>query len=317
VDIVAKHPVIGPRYGLAIGHLAEAWLRLLQCEAGLASVFHAGDSTDAPICIVGVVAIVHDDFVRELKTPPHFWFGPELTRRMTDGESPLLTGKQLREANSRDGLNLLCWESCFCPGYAADREVLRFAMSMFIQQHRGYLWKELIAPQCESVHQLDFNLKTGGCLWDPLAARYTTTMTRELSEIVSTPHIVGITRQDDWAGNWAGALFDYHPPVLGFNQSEKRLLSCALPGATDEHLAGMLGSSLPAVKKTWSSIYRRVEDSLPGLIADSLQSEIPAGGRGKEKRRHLLAYLREHPEELRPIPRAFHEHHTRVKVFAP
>lgn len=27
---------------------------------------------------------------------------------------------------------------------------------------------------------------------------------------------------------------------------------------------------------------------------------IPASGRGRERRRHLLAYVREHPEELRP-----------------
>ena len=33
VDIVANHPVIGPRYGPAIEHLPEAWLRLLECES--------------------------------------------------------------------------------------------------------------------------------------------------------------------------------------------------------------------------------------------------------------------------------------------
>jgi hypothetical protein len=62
-----------------------------------------------------------------------------------------------------------------------------------------------------------------------------------------------------------GPLFDDHPPVLGLNRSEQRLLSCALPGATDEQLAETLELSLPAVKKTWASIYRRVEDCLPDL----------------------------------------------------
>jgi hypothetical protein len=304
VDIVANHPVLGPRYGPAIDHLAEAWVRLLQSEACITSVFHTGEGSDALICLFGVTVILGDDFLHEMKTPPHFWFGPELTRRMIEGKSPLLTDKLLREANSRDGLNGVVWEGCFRPEYEDHRELQRYMMSTFIQLHQGYLWKELIGSQSESLHHLDFALKTGGCLWDPQAGCYTTTLKRDLSEIFSAPHILGITRQSDWAGNWAGALFDYHPPMLGFSRSEQRLLSYALPGATDEQLAGMLGSSLPAIKKMWVSIYQRVEDYQPELIPDPLRPEIPTNGRGKEKRRRLLDYLREHPEELRPFSRS-------------
>ena len=310
VDIVAKHPIIGPRYGPAIQHLPEIWLRLLQCEAKIAIVVQAGEDSRAPICFSGVTVIVHADFLRELKTPPHFWSGPELTRRIMRGESPLLTGKQLREANSRDGLNLVCWETCMGPEYEGHGEVQRYLMSAFIQEHRGYLWKEVISSQSWIPDHLDFVLKTGGCLWDPLAGGYTSTLREDPSDIVSKPHIVGITRdlelkrQRDWAGSWVGGLFDYHPPMLGFNRSEQRLLSCALPGATDEQLTEMLEVSLPAIKKMWISIYHRVENCLPELISDPLPGDTPASGRGKEKRRRLLAYLREHPEELRPISRA-------------
>jgi hypothetical protein len=112
-----------------------------------------------------------------------------------------------------------------------------------------------------------------------------------------------IKRQGSWTASWVGALFDYHPPMLGFSPREQRLLSCALTGATDEHLAEMLETSLAAVKKIWVAIYHRVESSVSELIPDSLRSEIPASGRGREKRRRLLAYLRDHPEELRPFAR--------------
>ncbi len=307
VDIVANHPVIGPRYGPVIEHLPEAWLRLLQCEAKIAIVFHAGEGSRAPICSLGISAFVLDDFLSEMKTPPHFWLGPELTRRIMRNESPLLTGKQLRDANSRGGLNQVCWESCFRPEYETRGELQRHAMSVFIQEHRGYFMKEAIC-QPDGPDHLDFTLKTGGFLWDPLACGYTSTLRTDSSEIVSNPHIVGTTRdlerkRDDWAGSWLGALFDYHPPLLGFNRSEQRLLSSALSGATDEQLAGMLGTSLPTVKKIWISIYRRVKGCQPELIPDPLPSDTPASSRGREKRRHLLAYVREHPEELRPISR--------------
>jgi hypothetical protein len=74
----------------------------------------------------------------------------------------------------------------------------------------------------------------------------------------------------------------------------------------------MLGSSLHAIKKLWISIYQRVEDHLSELIPNQQQLELPANGRGKEKRRRLLAYLREHPEELRPIARASHQSHDNI-----
>jgi hypothetical protein len=206
-------------------------------------------------------------------------------------------------------LNLVCWDCGFRPEYEAHGEVQRYWMSSFIQIHQGYLWKEVISSQPDRADRLDFILKSGGCLWDPLAGGYTSTLRKDLSEVVSQPNVVGITRdlelkrQGDWAGSWVGALFDYHPPVLGFSRSEQRLLSCALLGPTDEHLAEILGTSLPAVKKMWVSIYCRVEDCLPELIGDPLQADVPPSGRGKEKRRRVMAYLREHPEELRPVSR--------------
>ena len=128
VDIVANHPVIGPRYGPAIEHLPEVWLRLLQCEAR-SGVVQVGEGSRPPSASSASPSIVRDDFLGEMKTPPHFWVGPELTRRVMRGESPLLTGKQLREANSRDGLNLVCWEGCVRPEYEGHGEVLRYMMS--------------------------------------------------------------------------------------------------------------------------------------------------------------------------------------------
>jgi hypothetical protein len=77
-------------------------------------------------------------------------------------------------------------------------------MSAFVQGHRGYLWKEAISAQSWSPDHLDFILKTGGCLWDPLAGGYTSTLRTDPIEIVSKPHILGITRdlelksQRDW-----------------------------------------------------------------------------------------------------------------------
>ena len=124
-EIIATHPVIGPRYGSAISDLRPAWLRLLECEAKVAKVIEEVEGTRATICFVGVSVFVGDDFVRELKTPPLFWFGPELARRIMRGDSPLLSDRQVREANSCGGLNTVTWEGCIRPGYESHTEVYR------------------------------------------------------------------------------------------------------------------------------------------------------------------------------------------------
>jgi hypothetical protein len=134
---------------------------------------------------------------------------------------------------------MVIWEGLACPGYEAHTQLQRYMMSVFIEAHQGYLWKEVIGAQSESPERLAFTLNTGGLLWDPSEGRYTSERREELSAIVSKPHTVGTTRdlelkkQGGWEGSWVGALFDYQPPVLGFNRSEQRLLSYALPGATD------------------------------------------------------------------------------------
>jgi hypothetical protein len=64
-----------------------------------------------------------------------------------------------------------------------------------------------------------------------------------------------------------------------------------------------MGISVPAIKKTWASIYRRVADHLPDLVRDALHSDVGGAPRGREKRIDLLAYLPEHPEELCPVSR--------------
>jgi hypothetical protein len=76
VDFMANHPVIGPRYGPAIEDLPEVWRGLLECEARIAVVILAGEGSRAPICFSGISSIVHDDFLREMKTPPHSGPGP-------------------------------------------------------------------------------------------------------------------------------------------------------------------------------------------------------------------------------------------------
>jgi DNA-binding CsgD family transcriptional regulator len=302
-SIIATHPVLGPRYGSKIAYLRPAWIRLLKSEAGDAWVLEEISGPRATICFVGVSVVVHDDFVRELKAPALRWIGPELTMRIVGGDSPLLSGKQLREANSCGGLNLVTWEGCIRPGYERYGEIHRKLLELFLEVHSGYRWNEAIAASMESVERLKWTIETGGRLWGPEAQRYLESSERDPREIIAKPHIVGVTREMESGrhGSWVGSLFDYHPPRIGLSPSEQRLLLLALSGSTDDELADELGSSLSTIKNTWRSIFNRAASHVPELFSKCERDYLNISARGKEKRRPLLAYVREHPEELRPV----------------
>jgi hypothetical protein len=303
--LIAKHPVIGPRYGSLIRDLPTAWMRLLCCEAKRTLIHQVADAPRAPICFVGVSIFVNDDFVRELKALPGFWIGPELVRRILRGDSPILTDRQLAEANAHGRLNLLIWEGCFSPEFHKGGEIYRQIINAFVEEHRGFSIKEVISSQLESAERLLWTLRTGGMLWNPVLGSYEEEFKRDPHEIIRHPHVVGMTRaQHDLGTTWVGGLFDYQPPRCGFSRSEQRMLLFALNGGgTDLELSQQLDVSVSTVKKMWLSVYRRMAERLPKLVLNHSQRDLPTSRRGTEKKRYHLAYLRKHPEELRPTVR--------------
>ena len=304
--IVASHPKLGPRYGTEIANLSAFWRRLFANEWYFTNaVFEEGEGGSVRVLGVGLCVFVSDDFLQEAKNPPSFWFGPEITRRVTRGHSPLLTEKQVAEANSRQGLNLLVLQTGLNPEYFTRPEATAVNATAFVEGQRGYRLKE-ISAQGETPEHLVAMLNFGALLFSYTEGCYLDSPIQNLERISVEPHLAGLTREAATRrkGSWLGSLFVYQPPRLGFSRGEQQLLFAAMGGKTDEELSDLLGVSLYTVKKVWRAVYTRVGDNLPELIPNQLsKEELPQVDRGKEKKRRLLAYLREHPEELRPISR--------------
>lgn len=304
--IVSAHPFVAPRYGTAIADLHKAWLRLVSRDGFCSAVvFEEVDGPRVNMIAVGVTVFVSDDFLRTMKTAPLSWIGPELAKRVARGDSPLLSWKQVQEANSRGGLNLVVWHATVCSEAMQRVEVWNELMIAFMERHRGYFLKEMVA-NAESVEHLMGMRNTGGFLLDPKAQRYGGFPDSTIPDLIHTPHIIGFAREmapGSW-GSWVGSLFHHQPPQIAFNRSEQRLLQAALDGGTtDEELSDKLGISISAIKKTWQMIYERAAVCLPELRPENLHGDDGKSERGREKKQHLIAYLREHPEELRPISR--------------
>jgi hypothetical protein len=129
---------------------------------------------------------------------------------------------------------------------------------------------------------------------------------------LSSPNVPGVTAL--WAGNRAlceataetfaddpasaaaRPFIERSSPIIDFSPSQKKLLVAALRGAESAELARSLCRTPAAIKGTWAGIFEKCVQHCPGLLpaAEGLL-------RGQQKRHKVMAYIREHPEELRPF----------------
>lgn len=300
VKIVGSHPVLAPRYGETIALVPEAWSLLLNQQAFNGVIFEEPHGKAFRKVGLGARAFLSDAYMAKMKKAPFFWVGPDLAKCIVKGQSPLLTDRELRQANLSGGLNLFVWDGAASADDLGRTKVMNSLFVEFIDQHRGFLLKELIA-QSSSPDMLEAQLKSGGFLLGK-DGRYKRTVREKLDAVIKTPHFVGVTRELalQQFGTWVSSLFVYEPPKFGFRTSEQRLLLAALEARTDEQIAEKLEISLSTVKKTWRQIYERVAEFDSELILD-LHSEGGRPERGKTKKQRLLAYLREHMQEVRPF----------------
>jgi hypothetical protein len=101
---------------------------------------------------------------------------------------------------------------------------------------------------------------------------------------------------DDPASVAARPFIDRTAPILEFTPSQKRLLAAALRGAENAELAEGLCRTPAAIKRTWTGIFEKCARHYPTLLPTTEGSL-----RGQQKRHKVMAYIREHPEELRPF----------------
>jgi len=304
VRVVAEHPDFQLQYREQADPLRCALSRLLGSEGFRAFVFEDLDSPRQRVFGVGAVVFLTEAFAALVRTPPYFWIGPELTRLLLQGETPFLSDKDVCRCNSGDGLTLFAWPLGFREEYMKKAEVLNTLLGTFIYEVRGYKVKEFIG-QSSDVEGTRASLNSGAVLLTDEGALRELPLTGAPG-LLTKPHIIHIRRDVALQniGAWSSSIFVYRPPSIYFSRSEQKLLIAALQGGTDEELSYELAISVSAVKKAWSSVYDRAANHLPeSIFPVDAEQERRNGDRGKQKKPRLLAYLREHPEELRPYSR--------------
>lgn len=250
------------------------------------------------------VVFVTDAFCSEARTSLPPYLGIQLTMGYGSRQLPLLNRGQIAKRNAREGLNVvMCFEGWdrdqlspeqFSAVREKQSEAFRIALG-------GYHLKEFLANPIggETFAQM---LDAGARLRRDYS-EYFRRNGHPMPRPALRPRLVGLRREEALThlGSQLADLFVYSPPRFAFSPAQQELLQQALLGETSLDLSKSLFISHATVKKRWRAIYQKVADSDLPLLDGPLGNGVDANKRGAEHRRHLLYYLRQHPEELRPF----------------
>ena len=229
---------------------------------------------------------------------------PFVNRHLTPGppcgSGALLNERAIAEALAGEGLTLLVTHWGWDTGLPdADRLRVQERLSReFFAALRGYNVREVLT---EVVGHDLYRLAVG--LGYRLRRGYGEDPGRRVEgEADLRPFLVGASREEAGLGEWISPAFVFTPPRLGFTARQRALLAWALRHGSDAGFGAAQEPALSAggVKKRWDEVFARVERAQRAGGLPPLLPEAGVGTRGPERRRRLLEYLREHPEELRP-----------------
>jgi hypothetical protein len=276
--------------------LWTAWLR----ERSLQLAVVERDEIDGRSIVgFGAGVFLTDEFVSRMTEmePPISASIHELALR---GDSPILTLPQMQRSNSGDGLNnyvlMIGWAHSLENDPAALQRVKAALLDAFYYMHAGYKIKNVLQEMYEDDEVMRARQIGAHILAD------NRDRVLDGDNEGSGCCLMGATPYTVLEGSALWPMFLYDPPQLFFSLAEQDVLRLALLDHTDDQIAAALHISCSSVHKRWRGIIERASDTDVIWMPRAGMTKA-SGARGLEKRRHLLSYLRSHPEELRPVLR--------------
>jgi len=265
------------------------WCSLLESASLHGSVIETGGPGGTPrIVACGIGVFVDSAFAdRELESPK-----PGLNSRVVESigsaDSVVLDRDAVAAGNAGKGLDFINLIGNWSEEILDEEKLTEVQLLLgtsFIENLAGFRFRRVLK---EAI---------GAATIELARATQTYRLVAEFPEQESA--LFALTPESARAAPYslAARLYRYQTPVLKLRPAEQALLEAALDGKTDAELSATLGISIEAVKKRWISVFSRVEQQKPAILA---RSEIDAAGRGPQKRHRIIAWVREHREELRP-----------------
>jgi hypothetical protein len=277
-----------------------AWRRLLRSPSFNCVVIEMAEAIAAHRIVAFAASVfVSEGFANSEICEPRPGLNGRIISSIDAGRPVVLSEAELRYGNTYDGLSQVILYSTWRKGRLTPELIteveLEFAKSYF-ELHAGYQVNRLLF---EATNAIDIEHAASTRVWR-FISDFTEFRTRNPDNTWNQDRALALITKTDPLGPVAAFLFDYRKPVLRFRKADQQMLAFALEGLTDEELARALHLSLQAIKKRWASAFAHVGEVMPDLLP-SCDDGLDRATRGRQKRHHLLAYLRHHPEEVRPI----------------
>ena len=237
----------------------------------------------------GMGVFVSSEFADREIGNPQTGLNSRIIAAVASGEPVVLSRAEIAAGNAGDGIDFVNMYGTWRDGIMnADQlsEVHALLGTSFVEHFAGYRFNRVLK---EAIGHSQIAL-----------ARATGTY-RLVGEFPgSESALFVVTRESALAAPYsvASTMYRYQAPVLRLSPAEQRLLAAALAGQTDAELSADLGLSIEAIKKRWMSIFDRVDQFKPEILTPT---DAFSDGRGPQKRHRVVAYVRSHPEELRPF----------------
>ena len=239
----------------------------------------------------GSSIFVTPEFATQELQHPQPGLNSRIIASVVAGKSVVLLETNLCGIRNRNPLDLVILSCNYLYEAMTPEQTIQAEMILpvaFAQAHVGYRLNRILS---ETVSESQYRAHDSSGVW------------RTVTKYPDCGHtLIVLTEKEAFAtsGSVAAPLFQYREPVLYLRDTEKQLLAEAINGETDYELAARMSLSLPSIKKRWASLFDRIADTRPDLLPDADQRGWHES-RGPQKRHRILAYVRSHPEELRPF----------------
>jgi DNA-binding CsgD family transcriptional regulator len=279
--------------------LKDMWQTVLDRDVGRSVVLY--ESSDPQrVLAFGISAAVKDARLATITVNPAPFVGKRLLDAWRSGDDPFLDESAFAVANAHDGLSVIVMHNGIDDAIARTHlhDALSVLTETFVALHTGSNMKVIVheAFGVSAEFALDLGLHI---------TPYATEHDALLGSVPagSMPILLSTTRTEAERrrGNliMAQTFLRFSTPQCDLQGADRRLLRLALEGTPDETIADILQIAPRTLKKRWADVYARME----------CVTRIPPGGeggrRGGEIRRHVLRYVREHPEELHAYDPSF------------
>lgn len=266
------------------------WRDLLDSPAFHASIIEAEQTGGKPAIVgCGMGVFVSRGFVENELADPRPGLNARILASIADREPVVLGRDGIAAGNAGGGLDFVNLYGTWREG-ALDAGELAAVQALlgtsFVENLAGYRFNTVL-KEARGPAGIEFARATG-----------TYRLIAEFPEHETALFAVSPDSAREAPYSMAARMYHYRAPVLRLRPAEQHLLAAALAGRTDAELSAALGVSIEAVKKRWVSVFARIDEFRPEVLA---RNDVDGGHRGPQKRHRVVAYVRSHPEELRPF----------------